>query len=377
MKNIFLLGATGSIGRQVLSVIRGRPDFKVKALTFYRNIDLGRRIIYEFQPEYVAVGSYDDMMILQAEFPDIVFGHGKDGLINAATYSDDSGYLINAVVGSAGLKPTIAAIKKGRDILLANKETLVMAGEIVIDLVRKYKVKLLPVDSEHSAVFQCLKAGDINAVKRIILTASGGALRNLSRDELKNVTLDDALRHPNWKMGAKITIDSATMANKGLEVIEAHHLFGIDYDRIDTLLHPESIVHSIVEFRDKSSIAQMALPDMRIPIQYALFYPDRSESDLPQLHLESFHSLHFSAMNFERYPLLQIAYQVGKKKGIMPAVYNAANEAAVQLFLKSKISFLEIEAIVASVVNEIKNIDNPTLDDILAVDQRVKDKILL
>lgn len=376
MKNLYLLGATGSIGQQVLEVIRGKTDFKIKSLSFHSNIALGRKIIAEFHPEYVSVGDLHNMLILKDEFPDVLFGYGEDGLMKAATYSNDGGYLVNAVVGSAGLKPTVAAIKKKRNVLLANKETLVMAGEIITRLVRASGVILLPIDSEHSAVFQCLKTGNNHEVARIILTASGGSLRNLSRDKLKKVGIKEALRHPNWQMGAKITIDSATMANKGLEVIEAHFLFGLGYEQIETVIHPESIVHSMVEFQDNSIMAQMSLPNMRIPIQYALYYPERVKNNFPQLRLETIQNLSFFPMNFERYPLLRMAYKAGRMNGIMPAVYNAANEAAVQLFLDGKISFLDIETIVETALNDIKNIENPSLDDILAVNKKVKGRIL-
>ncbi len=376
MKEIYLLGATGSIGRQVLEIIRGRPGFKIKTLSINKNVGLGRKIIAEFRPEYVAVGRAEDAAALQKEFPEIKFGYGDAGLTEAATYGSSGGYLVNAVVGSAGLTPTVKAIEKKRTILLANKETLVMAGDIIIPLVKEVGATLLPIDSEHSAVFQCLKSGKKTEVSRVILTASGGAFRSLSREELKNVTVDDALRHPNWRMGAKITVDSATMANKGLEVIEAHHLFGLDYGRIDALMHPESIVHSLVEFRDGSALAQLSLPDMRIPIQYALFYPERVENDFPRLRLEEIGKLHFYPLDFDRYPLLKLAYEVGKAGGIMPAVYNATNEAAVELFLSGRIAFLDIEAIVAHAVAETANIANPTLAEIIDASNEIKRKIL-
>lgn len=376
MKKIYLLGATGSIGRQVLEIIRGRPGFKVESISFNKNLKLGREIIAEFKPEYVAVGEYADMVALKGEFPRVKFGFGEEGLLEAATHGGDDGYLVNAVVGSAGLRPTVAAIKKRRNILLANKETLVVAGEIIMPMVREAGVTLLPIDSEHSGVFQCLKSGKREEISRIILTASGGAFRSLTRAELKDVGVEDALRHPNWRMGAKITVDSATMANKGLEIIEAHHLFGVEYDRIETLLHPESAVHSLVEFRDRSVIAQLSLPDMRIPIQYALFYPERVENEYPELRLEDLNKLHFYKMDYNRYPLLDLAYEVGKAGGIMPAVYNAANEAAVELFLNGRIAFLDIETIVEKAVAEARNVENPTLDTVLRVDREVKSKIL-
>lgn len=377
MKNIFLLGATGSVGRQVLEVIRGKRDFKIKSISFNRNIDRARDIILEFAPEFVAAGDNKSAEMLKEEFPDVRFDYGAEGLVRAAEYSDEDGYLVNAVVGAAGLKPTIAAIKKGRDVLLANKETLVMAGFIVKRMIRKYNVRLLPIDSEHSAIFQCLKSGRNKEVSRLIITASGGSLRNYSRSELKHVGLPEVLTHPNWEMGKKITVDSATMANKGLEVIEAHYLFDIDYEFIETVIHPESVIHSMVEFHDKNIIAQLAYPDMRLPIQYALYYPLRVKNDYPGLSFESIKKLSFQPMDYERFPLIKAAYKAGRAGGIMPAVYNAANEAAVSLFLAGKITFTDIETIILTEIENAKNIDNPTLEDILYADESVKNKILM
>lgn len=259
-KNIFLLGATGSIGTQVLDVVRSLNNIRVLSMAFGKNIKLGEKLIAEFKPEYVSTLDFDDMNYLKSLFPEISFGYGEEGLVKAATYSDSPGVIVNAIVGMAGLKPTVAGIKKNRDILLANKETLVVAGEIIKSLLKVYNVELIPIDSEHSAIYQCLQTGKKEDVSKVIITASGGSFRNLSRSELNNVCLEDALNHPNWKMGNKITIDSATMVNKGLEVIEAHFLFDLDYDQIETIIHPESIVHSLVEFKDNSLIAQLSLP---------------------------------------------------------------------------------------------------------------------
>jgi 1-deoxy-D-xylulose-5-phosphate reductoisomerase len=282
---------------------------------------------------------------------------------------------VNAVVGSVGLEPTIEAIKKGRNIALANKETLVIGGEIIKDLLVKYDVKLIPVDSEHSAIMQCLKGESIKTVKRIIITASGGSFRDLSRDDLKKVTVNDALNHPNWKMGSKITIDSATMMNKGFEVIEAHYLFDIDYDKIETVLHKESVVHSLVEFNDTSIIAHLGNPDMRIPINYALNYPDRAEYNGESLDLIKVGALHFEDLSYERYPLLKIAIEAGKNKGLDPTTLNAANEACVSLFLNGKIKFLEIEEIVYECLNVFHNDLNVNLDKIIERDLVVKDYV--
>lgn len=377
MKNIFLLGASGSIGKQVIDILKMYPDkYNLKAVSVGENIDYLKQILREFNVEFASVKNKEDLLELEKEFPHINFGYGDDGLIQTATYSNENGVVINAVVGMVGLIPTIEAIKKRRDILLANKETLVVGGTIITKLVKEYQVNLIPIDSEHSAIFQALNGENKNNIKRIILTSSGGSFRDLTREELKNVTLQDALQHPNWNMGAKITIDSATMANKGLEVIEAHFLFGVNYDQIETVLHPESIVHSMVEFVDHSTIMQASFPDMRIPIAYALSYPDRYPTNIsrPMDFSKSF-NLTFKPMDFNRYPLLKLAYQVGKVGGIMPVVYNASNEVANELFRKGKISFLAIEDIVFDAVNNTSNILNPTLEEILAIDKQVRQKI--
>lgn len=375
MRDICLLGATGSIGTQTLEIIRESKTYRLKSISFGKNIELGSKIIEEFRPEYVSVLSETDMQTLQKKFPDVKFGFGEEGLLTAATYT--SGTLINALVGMVGVKPTVAAIKKGMKILLANKETLVVAGEIINQLLKQYGTDLIPIDSEHSALFQCLQSGSKKDVSRLIITASGGPFRNLSRQELKSVGIEEALKHPNWKMGPKITIDSATMVNKGLEVMEAHHLFGIDYDRIETVIHPESIIHGMVEYKDKSVIAEMSLPDMRLPIQYALTYPEKSENlNFKTLDLAEIGLLTFKKMDFERFPALKMAYQVGKAGGLMPAVYNAANEVAVSLFLKGKIKFTEIEEIIEEALDKFENKADPTLDEILARDCLVRNRIL-
>lgn len=377
MKNIFLLGASGSIGTQVLDILKLYPDnFTLKSVSVGRNIDALRKILTDFKVEFASVLNKEDLIDLEKEFPNVKFGYGKEGLIEAATYSDEAGYVINAVVGMIGLEPTIYAIKKKRDILLANKETLVVGGKIITDLAKEYNVRLIPIDSEHSAIFQSLNGEEKKNIKRIILTASGGSFRNLSRDQLKNVTLEDALKHPNWEMGAKITIDSATMANKGLEIIEAHYLFGISYDKIETVIHPESIIHSMVEFVDHSMIMQASLPDMRIPILYALSYPERYKTTLSKpFDFNVVSNLTFRPMDFDRYPLVELAYQVGKAGGIMPTVYNASNEAANELFRAGKINFLDIEKMVFDAVNNTENILNPTLEQILVADQQTRKRI--
>ena len=378
MKNIFLLGASGSIGTQTLDIISNNSDFCLKSISIGKNIMRATSIIKEFRPEFVGVSSKEDMLKLVKEFPEIEFGYGEEGLIKAATYGDEGGFLINAVVGMVGLVPTIAAIKKKRDILLANKETLVTGGEIIMKLVEEYQVKLFPIDSEHSAIYQCLISGRKEDVSRIIITASGGAFRDKTRDELVDVNLEEALNHPNWSMGNKITVDCATMVNKGLEVIEAHYLFDMPYEKIETIIHPESIIHSMVEYKDGSTMAQMSVPNMMLPIQYALYHPrHRDNISLEKIDFNSLGSISFRKMDFLRYPMIKTAYEVGKKGGLMPTVYNAANEAAVDLFIQGKIKFIEIENIIKEMVLKYqnKNIAKLTLESILKMDLEVKEDV--
>ena len=365
-----LLGATGGIGSQVLEILRESKEYNLKSIAVGKNIKKAIEIINEFNPEFVSLQTKEDMEKLQAMYPNIQFGYGDTGLIQVATYLKEKGYLINSIVGMVGLKPTVAAIKAGHDILLANKETLVVAGNIIMDLVKKHNVRLIPIDSEHSTIFQCMMGERREDVSRIIITASGGSFRDKNRSELKDVTVEDALKHPNWQMGAKITIDSATMVNKGLEVIEAHYLFDLDYDKIETVIHPESIIHSMVEYNDGSIIAGLSYPDMRIPIAYALSTPKRNNySFIEKMNFKKLFSLNFKPMDYNRYPLIKLAYEVGEMGGIMPLVYNTANEVAVRLFLNRKIKFLEIDEIINYAVNNTENINNPTLDDILKYDQ--------
>lgn len=373
--NIYLLGATGSIGTQVLDIIRTK-GYKLKAISFGTNIEKACRIIEEFHPEYICTQTQTDLNTLFKLYPEYQYGYGEEGLISAATYGDDDGVLINAVVGMVGLKPTIAAINKKRKILLANKETLVVGGEIITKLAKANGVPLIPIDSEHSAILQCLQGYRHEEIASLIITASGGAFRDKSREELKTVTIEDALKHPNWLMGPKITVDCATMVNKGLEVIEAHYLFDMPYDNIKTVIHRESIIHSMVEFKDRSVIAQMSIPDMRIPIQYALTYPEKLAYDLsPRIDFDTLGQLSFQKMDFERYPCLKLAYEVGKMGGIMPTIFNASNEEAVNLFIKKKISFLDIETIIFDSVKNAKNIIQPTIDDIIKIEQSVREDI--
>lgn len=380
-KNIYLLGATGSIGTQTLDIIRNNPElYHLVSISFNQNVTEGLKIIEEFKPQYVSVQSKEVMDLVKLQFPNLSIGYGLESLIQAATYEPkETGYnmVVTAVVGSVGLIPTIEAIKKGYHIALANKETLVTAGHIVMKLAKEHQVTILPVDSEHSAIFQSLNGEHHKEIKKIIITASGGSFRDKTRDQLEQVTLEDALNHPNWKMGKKITIDSATMMNKGLEVIEAHWLFDLPYSQIETLLHKESVIHSMVEFVDTSIMAQLGTPDMRMPIQYALTYPNRF--DLKQskpLDLASIATLHFKKMDFSRYPMLEYAYYAGKTGGSMPTILNASNEAAVQLFLNGKIRFTDIEKIVYNAIKEHKVILDPDLETVIKLDQECKDSLL-
>ncbi|MBS4177089.1 1-deoxy-D-xylulose-5-phosphate reductoisomerase [Lederbergia citrea] len=369
MKYISLLGATGSIGLQTLDVIREKPEqFKLLAISAGKNIELVRKIINEFSPELVSVQLKGDCEKLKTEYPSgIKFTYGTDGLSEVAVH-EKSNILLNAVMGSVGLHPTLQAIKAKKTIALANKETLVTAGHIVMAAAKENNVSILPVDSEHSAIFQCLQGEQHKNVNRLIVTASGGSFRDLTREELRFVTVDQALNHPNWSMGSKITIDSATMMNKGLEVIEAHWLFNLPYEKIDVLLHRESIIHSMVEYHDSSVIAQLGSPDMRVPIQYALSYPDRLYYETESLNLAKIRKLHFEDMDFQRFRCLQFAYEAGKVGGTMPTVLNAANEAAVSAFLLGEISFLDIEELIEKALVRHNNIENPDLDAIQEVD---------
>ncbi|KXG10583.1 1-deoxy-D-xylulose 5-phosphate reductoisomerase [Anoxybacillus sp. P3H1B] len=374
LKYISLLGASGSIGMQTLDVIRSHPDqFCLVAMSIGKNHEAARAIIEEFHPELVAVADSAVYDALYREFHGsvkIIFG--DEGLVEAATYSKAT-IVVNALMGSIGLIPTLKAIEARKTIALANKETLVTAGHIVTKAAQNHNVALLPVDSEHSAIFQCLQGEKHKNVEKLILTASGGSFRDCTREQLHHVTVEDALRHPNWSMGAKITIDSATMMNKGLEVIEAHWLFGLPYEQIDVLLHRESIVHSLVQFHDSSVIAQLGTPDMRVPIQYALTYPDRFRlPDARKLNLADIGTLHFQQIDFERYRCLQFAYEAGRAGGSLPTVLNAANEEAVAAFLSGRIRFLMIEDMVEKALEKHEVIKNPSLDEIREVDRETR-----
>lgn len=370
MKIISILGVSGSIGTQAIDVLRNHKDkFQLGAISVGRNINYLEEILEEFNPPFVSVMEESDYLNLKQKYPEVEFTYGDEGLIDVATYKTD--LLLTAVMGSVGLIPTIKAIESGTDIALANKETLVAAGSIVMQKAKENNVKIIPVDSEHSAIYQCLNGENLSEVKNIIITASGGSFRDLTREELKTVTLKDALNHPNWSMGQKITIDSATMMNKGLEVIEAKHLFDLEITQIKTLLHRESIIHSMVEFVDNSMIAQIGNSDMRTAIQYAFSYPERIYKDNP-LDFNTISTLNFKPMDLERFKMLKFAYDALEIGGTMPAVMNAANEFAVAEFLNGKIEFLEIEDIVESRMNQHKVVQNPDLETILYYDALYK-----
>lgn len=369
MKNITLLGSTGSIGRQTVEVALANPDkIKIKALVAHKSDELLEEQIKALQPDLAVLSDKEAAARLAKRY------HGKtellagdEGVLAAATYSG-ADTVLASMVGYAGLRPTLAAINCGKHIALANKETLVAAGSIVMQAVADKGVHLTPVDSEHSAIFQALRGGKASEVKRLIITASGGPFRGKKRSELENVTLAQCLNHPNWSMGKKVTLDSSTLANKGLEVMEAHWLFNMPYDKIAVVVHPQSIVHSLVEFCDGSVIAQMGDPDMRLPIQYALSWPERYPYAFDQLDLVKYGSLTFEAPDLEAFPSLKIAIDCGKAGGTLPCAFNAANEEAVNAFLEGKIKYLDIPYITATVTQKHASVAAPTIEDIEAAD---------
>lgn len=372
MKNIGILGASGSVGTQGLDIIRQYPHaYKLVSFSVGKNIDLANEIIEEFRPDICCVQNKEDVDKIRSTAIKVVYGN--DGLMEIAAYVKND-MLLNSIMGSVGLKPTVHAIKHGIDIALANKETLVVAGEIIMQLAREYNVNIIPVDSEHSAIFQCLNGEDHKHIEKLIITASGGSFRELSREALKDVTVQDALKHPNWSMGKKITIDSATMMNKGLEVIEARWLFDMPIDKIETLLHKQSIIHSMVEFNDTSVIAQLGTPDMRMPILYAFSYPDRLARKAERLNLAEVGQLDFKAMDFDRYRCLKLAYDAISIGGTMPVVMNAVNEVVVQQFLDGEIGFLDIETIIEREMNAHDVIQSPNLETILEIDAQYKSR---
>lgn len=373
MKKLAILGSTGSIGTQTLDVVRAHPEaFEVEGLAAGNNIELFIQQVLEFKPSKVSIGSKELAEKIKQQLPaHIQVFYGEQGLIEIAA-GTDADTVVTAVMGSMGLPSTLAAIDAGKTIGLANKETLVTAGHLVTARARQKGVQLLPIDSEHSALFQCLNGEPRERIHQLTLTASGGSFRDRTREQLKHVTVADALKHPNWSMGSKITIDSATMANKGLEVIEAHWLFDMPYDQISVLLHPESIIHSFVEFVDTSIIAQLGNPDMRVPIQYALTYPDRQQAPSSRLSLAQIGQLNFREMDYDRFPCLSMAFEAGRLGGTAPTVFNAANEIAVSRFLNGEIPFLLIEDIIADALQQHEVIVNPELEVIYATDAQTR-----
>lgn len=373
MRKISILGSTGSIGTQTMEVVENLEDIKVMAITGNSNIDLLEKQARKFRPELVAVMDEKNAIILQDRLADmnIRVVSGMDGLVEAATYKDVD-TVVTSVVGNIGLKPTFEAIRAGKNIALANKETLVSAGQLVMDLAKKHHIHIYPVDSEHSAIFQSLQGNGENKIQRILLTASGGPFRGKKREELENVTAADALAHPNWSMGKKITIDSATLMNKGLEVMEAKWLFDVDVDQIEVLIHPQSIVHSAVEYEDGAIIAQLGEPDMRVPIQYALTYPKRVKNPFPRIDFAQRSNLTFDKPDMDTFKCLSLAYRALKTGGTLPAVLNGANEVAVARFLKGEISFLQIPALIEQTMDAYTVKYEYTLEDLLEADAWAK-----
>ncbi|SDT46574.1 1-deoxy-D-xylulose 5-phosphate reductoisomerase [Paenibacillaceae bacterium GAS479] len=369
MKKITILGSTGSVGTQTLEVLSQHPErFELDGLAAGGNVSLLIQQALRFHPKRVCLATADAAHEARAALPtDIEVLHGEDGLVEIAG-GGDADTVVTAIMGSRGLPPTLAAIEAGRNIALANKETLVTAGHLVMEAAKRKGVSILPVDSEHSAIFQCLNGERREDVRGITLTASGGSFRDRTREQLQGVTVEEALSHPNWSMGAKITIDSATMVNKGLEVIEARWLFGLDYDEIGVLIHPESIIHSYVEFKDNSIVAQLGLPDMSVPIQYALSYPERIGNASGRLSLAEYGKLTFREMDFDRFRCLALAYESGRLGGTATTVFNAANEVAVDRFLRGEIEFLAIETVLEKVMEKYEPIANPGLEAIVEAD---------
>ena len=374
MRKISILGSTGSIGTQTLEVVENLKDIKVMAITGNSNIRLLEKQTRKFQPELVAVMDEKNAEILKEKLSDMHIRviSGMDGLVEAATY-EGVDTVVTSVVGNVGLKPTFEAIRAGKNIALANKETLVSAGQLVMDLAKKHDIKIYPVDSEHSAIFQSLQGNEGNKIERILLTASGGPFRGKKREELLHVTAADALKHPNWSMGNKITIDSATLMNKGLEVMEAKWLFGVDVDQIEVLVHPQSIVHSAVEYEDGAIVAQLGEPDMRVPIQYALTYPKRVKNPFPRVDFTQRSNLTFDKPDMETFKCLSLAYRALKTGGTLPAVLNGANEVAVARFLKGDIGFLDIPELIEQTMDAYTVKYEYTLEDLLEADAWAKD----
>lgn len=372
MKKIALLGSTGSIGTQTLDVVRNQGDIQVTAMAAGSNIALLEKQIREFHPSIVAVWDEKKALELKAKVADLPVKvvSGMDGLLEAAT-EKEAQIVVTAVVGMIGIRPTIAAMEAGKDIALANKETLVTAGHIIMPLAEKLGVKILPVDSEHSAIFQSLNGEHGNKIHKILLTASGGPFRGNTREQMASVQVEDALKHPNWSMGRKITIDSSTMVNKGLEVMEAHWLFDVEMDQVQVVVQPQSIIHSMVEYEDGAVIAQLGTPDMRLPIQYALYYPERRYLPGDRLDFWKLSQITFEKPDLENFHGLALAYEAGRRGGSLPTVFNAANEYAVAKFLNREISYLEITDMIQKAMENHKVIDDPTVEQILETEREV------
>lgn len=370
MKRIAVLGSTGSIGTQTLEIVRRNPDLKIAALAAGSNVEEMEKQIREFSPHIAAMWSEKACEDLRARVADIdvKIVCGMEGLLEIAVM-EEMEVLVTAIVGMIGIRPTIAAIESGKTIALANKETLVTAGHIIMPLAEKRGVSILPVDSEHSAIFQSLNGENAKQIQKILLTASGGPFRGRTKEELKNMKVEDALKHPNWAMGKKITVDSATMVNKGLEVMEAKWLFGVGLDRIEVVVHPQSIIHSMVEYVDGAVMAQLGVPDMKLPIAYALFYPDRRPMEGKRIDFFQLGTITFEKPDLETFIGLKLAFRAAELGGSMPTVYNAANERAVSLFLERKIGFMQIPELIEASMEGHKVINNPTVDEILQTEQ--------
>jgi len=369
LKHISILGATGSIGTQALEVVRAYPNlYKVDVLTAQQNADLLIAQALEFKPELVVIGDDGLYQQVKSALPNVQVLTGEEGLI-AAVQLPQTNFVLTGVVGSVGLKPTIAAIKAGKDIGLANKETLVVAGELVMELAKQHGVKIIPVDSEHSAIFQCLVGEEQNEIEKILLTASGGPFRGKDISFLSTVTKNEALKHPNWVMGAKITIDSASLMNKGLEAIEAKWLFNLKPEQVEVIVHPQSIIHSMVQFTDGSIKAQMGVPDMKLPIHYALAYPERLKTDFERFSFLKYPELTFSKADTKSFRNLELAYRAMDRAGNMPCILNAANEIVVDAFLKDKIGFLEMSDVIEQCMEEMEFLTQPTINDYLETDK--------
>ncbi len=376
MKNIAVLGSTGSIGTQTLEIVRANDDLNVVSLAAGSNIEMLEKQIREFKPQVVCVYNEKkaEELKIKVSDTDVKIVTGMDGLIETAVIKT-ADIVLTAVVGMIGIRPTIAAIKAGKDIALANKETLVTAGHIIIPLAKEYGIRILPVDSEHSAIFQSLQGNKKSQLSKILLTASGGPFRNTPKEDLNNVTVKDALKHPNWSMGRKITIDSATMVNKGLEVIEAKWLFDVDIDNIEVVVQPQSLIHSMVEYVDGGIMAQLGTPDMKLPIQYALFYPDRRTLDGKRVNFFDIANITFFKPDRDKFKGFDLAFKAGKTGGSLPTIYNAANELAVSKFLNEEIRFLDIPELIETAMNNHKVIDNPSLEQILESEKEAYESV--